>query len=141
MHERVDQLFKNFIKAHSDIVVSNLNYQFSGHIDTAEIFPKELPHLYRGGTLSIYGKFNPSEKNSLVQIRGLGLEREEEITFKVNFSEAQKSSPLLAKNWAHRKILALLGELTENPKDREIKKALQDLVIEYQIPIPYNLAK
>ena len=139
--EGSDQLFKNFIKAHSDIVVSNLNYQFSGHIDTAEIFPKELPHLYRGGTLSIYGKFNPSEKNSLVQIRGLGLEREEEITFKVNFSEAQKSSPLLAKNWAHRKILALLGELTENPKDREIKKALQDLVIEYQIPIPYNLAK
>ena len=139
--EGSDQLFKKFIKTHSDIVVSNLSYQFSGHINTAEIFPKELPHLYRGGTLSIYGKFNPSEKNSLVQIRGLGLEREEEITFKVNFSTAQKSSPLLAKNWAHRKILALLGELTENPKNREVKKALQDLVIEYQIPIPYNLAE
>ena len=139
--EGADQLFKNFIKTHSDIVVSKLQYQFSGHIDTEEIFPKQLPHLYRGGTLSLYGKFDPKSKSSIVQIRGQGLERNEEITFKVDFSTAQKSSELLAKNWAHRKILALLGELTENPKDSSIKSQLQGLVIEHQIPVPYNLAE
>ncbi|WDE97873.1 VWA domain-containing protein [Lentisphaera profundi] len=132
-------MFENFIKTYSDTVVSQLNYRFSSQIDSDEIFPKELPHLYRGGTLSIYGKFNPNQNSTLVQVKGQGAKGLEEITFKIDFKKSAQGGASLAQNWGHHKILYLLGELTDDPTDTNIKNQLRHLVNKFNIPIPYEI--
>ena len=132
-------MFENFIKTYSDTVVSKLNYRFSSQIDHDEIFPRELPHLYRGGTLSIYGQFKSGQQSTLVQVKGVGAKGPEEITFKIDFKKSAKGKATLAQNWAHHKILYLLGELTDNPNNTTIKTQLRNLVNKYNIPIPYEI--
>jgi hypothetical protein len=132
-------MFENFIKTYSDTVVSKLHYRFSSQIDHDEIFPRELPHLYRGGTLSIYGRYKENQKSTLVQVKGIGAKGPEEITFKIDFQKSAKGKASLAQNWAHHKILYLLGELTDTPENKNIKNQLRNLVNKYNIPIPYEI--
>ncbi len=132
--------FENFIKTYSDTVVNNLSYHFSSNINTENIFPRKLPDLYRGGTVTIYGRFDPQiQQSTLVQVRGTGAKGNEEITFKIHFNKAKKGSPMLAQSWAHRKILFLLGKLTDNTNNSAVRKQLKGLMNKYKIPIPYQI--
>ena len=69
----------------------------------------------------------------------MGANGPEEITFKVNFNESMRGDASLAQNWAHYKILNLLGKLTDDPNNFEIKNQLKGMVNKYNIPIPYEL--
>ncbi len=102
----------DYISSHSSLIVADLRYHASDELAT-EIFPKRLPHLYRGETLSLWGTFPKQVKEltlSLVGRDGSGQLRE--LLFRKPLDECRRGTADIAKEWAAQKIFHLLGQRT-----------------------------
>ena len=125
-----------FIRMHSELIVADLRYHATGEL-AQESYPKQLPHLYRGETLSIFGHF-PEKTDSIgLQILGRDADgQEQELVFRGNLRSAQRAGPEMAKNWASQKIYYLLAERVLSPRP-EINDEIRRLAQEYSIFVPY----
>jgi hypothetical protein len=127
----------NYIAQRSEIIVTDLKHRYHGN-HPEDIFPKKLPHIYRNRTLSIYGTFNVTDKESTVQLIGRSSSGDRQLIYKIRFDEARKASPELAKNWASQKIFHLIGDLTDNP-NTAIATEIANLQRKFKVYIPYTL--
>jgi len=125
------------IAAVSQILVSDLEFHIPGSAGV-NVFPKKLPHLYRGHTLTIYGTF-PLDMNEVnIQLLGNSINNREELIYKLKMSDAAQGDRLLARNWAVQKIYHLIGQFTEVPSMKIINEVKQ-LQSRFGISIPYTL--
>ncbi len=129
-----------FIRGRLDPLVCDLKFRFRGDIDSAEVFPDQLPHLFRGSPLSLYGCCPAGVKATVVRLSGIGHGDEAvELVAKIDFDKAVPGDDTVAREWAARRIFHLLGQMTEK-SDPAIRRQLQDLQLRFKIDIPYKLA-
>jgi len=125
-----------FISSHSDMIVADLQYICTGEL-AKNIFPKNLPHLYRGETLSIYGSFPAGTTNAAISITGRdAYGKLEEMIFKADFSKCSVTKENLARIWAGKKINHLISIRTITPS-AEIQKEIEKLSQKYNLYVPY----
>ena len=125
-----------FIRMHAELIVADLRYRATGEL-AQESYPKQLPHLYRGETLSVFGHF--PEKTDFIGLQILGRDadgQEQELVFRGNLRTAQRAGPEMAKNWASQKIYYFLAERVFSPRP-EINEEIRRLAQEYSIFVPY----
>ena len=125
-----------FIATHSELIVSDLGYHVTGGLG-GEIYPKNLPHLYRGETLSVYGKFSPGTEEVAVSVVGVDANgQEEELIYRGNVRKAEKGNAGLQLDWASQKIYHLISENTLKPSEDAVKE-IRRLSIEHNLIVPY----
>lgn len=81
-------------------------------IDTYDVEPKQLPNLYHGMPLRMYGRYRtagPAKVRVQAEIEGAVLDQ----TIDVNLSAADASNPEIERMWAWQKIDRLLKEGSE----------------------------
>ena len=134
--ENSSELLGEYIFKLSELAVADLYYKTTGNME-AEIYPKELPHLFRLHPLTLYGKIASGVDEIAVQIIGKDqYGKKEELVTRLNFINASRAGPELAYRWAMQKIYHLLGESILNDSqmlDEEINK----LALKYNINVPY----
>ena len=128
-----------YIAARSKILVSNLNYRYMGQ-NKEDLFPKDLPHLYKNRTLSIFGTFNLSEKENMIQLLGRSSAGNRQLIYKLIYEDANRAGRDLAKSWAAQKIFHLIGKLTDK-KDPEVVSEIRRLQQKFEVYVPYELPK
>jgi Mg-chelatase subunit ChlD len=130
-----DQLV-GFISTHSELIVGDLKYRITGGMGES-IFPQKLPHLYRGETLSVYGRYPKGTGELAIQIIGKDASGKlEELIYRGNLDHAAKIDSSLALDWASQKIFYLISLKTLDPNadtDPEIKR----LARQYKLYVPY----
>lgn len=125
-----------FITNHSDLIVSDLNYHITGGLGNS-IFPKKLPHLYRGETLSIFGRYPKGKQELAIQIIGRNASGKlEELIYRGNIKRAIQSEHNLAIDWAAQKIFHLLAQRNFNPSP-ELTREIVNLAKRYNLYVPY----
>jgi len=125
-----------FVAGHSDLIVRDVRYHVTGDL-AAEIFPKTLPHLYRGETLSVYGRYPSGTQEIALQVYGRDAEGKlEELVFRGSVLDAPRASPQLALDWAAQKVFHLIGERTLKPAP-EIDVQIRQVAERYNLFIPY----
>ena len=144
LHEQELKNFKgtlvSYISTHSSLIVADLRYRTAEGID-GEIFPKRLPHLYRGETLSIFGRYPPGVDELTLSLTGRdGSGKVRELIFRRKFAACPKAGRDLAENWAAQKVFYLIGQrtlTTDEEKRAEITRQIEELAKMFGLYVPY----
>ena len=125
-----------FMSTHTSLIVADLEYHITGGL-AGEIFPKRLPHLYRDGTLAIYGRFPADTKEIALSVVGRDAAGElEELIFRGNLADCPQAPSRLPLDWAAQKIFHLIGLRTLQPS-QEIDEQVRQLADQYNMYVPY----
>ncbi len=125
-----------FIRNHADIMVADLRWNATGGL-AYDIYPKQLPHLYRNETLSLYGRYPPGAEKLGLQIIGRDAAgREQELVFSADVRQAPRAGAQIAKDWACQKIFHLLEARVLKPDPRQ-QEEIRRLAETYKIYVPY----
>lgn len=131
-----DKKIAKFVEAVSDVKVADLEYQLSSDI-ADQSFPKRLPNLYRGKTLSIYGRYRSDTKTISGRIIGMdSLGERREIIVSRNLDNATEAGSELARKWARQYIYHLYSQLTVK-YDESVRKEIHDTAALYRLNLPY----
>ncbi len=130
-----DQLV-GFISTHSELIISDLDYRITGGMGDT-IYPRRLPHLYRGETLSVYGRYPAGTEELAIQIIGRNAQGQlEELIFRGKIGMARKQASDLAVNWAIQKAYFLISQQTFSPSAQR-QDEIRNLAKKYNLFIPY----
>ena len=144
LHEPELRDFKSglvrYLSTHTSLLVADLHYQVPGGLQ-ADIFPKRLPHLYRGETLSIFGRYPAGVDDLTLSLLGRdGNGRQRELLFHRKLSECPEVGRELAQNWGAQKIFHLIGQrtLTTDAKARaRFTEEIGTLAKGFSLHVPY----
>ncbi|MBV9462728.1 MAG: VWA domain-containing protein [Verrucomicrobiae bacterium] len=121
------QFFK-FYRAVKDPLLLDLDFKFAG-VDPAQVYPRNLPHIYQNTPLLIYGRYDPShEKLFTMQILGNSFGTTKELLTRQVFSEAKKGTRQIALDWGKQKTYHLIGQTLQGASpelDAEIRRTSQ----------------
>ncbi|MFO7821429.1 MAG: VWA domain-containing protein [Lentisphaeria bacterium] len=126
-----------YIRSHTDIIVSDILYSATGNIED-EMYPRQLPLMYRGETMSIYGRWPKNADEIGIQLIGQSA-RNEPLDYVYNMSRvnAERGTPRIKRGWISQKIFYLIAEKTLNPSP-ELERQLQAMLAKYNLATPYS---
>ena len=131
-----DKIIENFVGAVANVKVADLGYQLSSNIAN-QAFPKRLPNLYRGKTLSIYGRYKSDTKTINGRITGMdSLGERREIVVSVSLASAKIADRRLAQKWAEQYIYHLYSLLTVKYNET-LRKEIHETAALYRLHLPY----
>ena len=110
--EDVEVKVSSFFAKVASPVLSNVKLAFDGG-DVYDVFPKQLPDLFKGSQLVITGRFR-GDRSGTVHLAGMANDNQE--TFKVGapFGSAGGENGFVPRLWAQRKIGFLIDQLRLN---------------------------
>ncbi len=118
-------------------VFSNLSLDLGKTIDAHLLYPKALPDLFRGSSITVLGKYRGHGAGAIVlsgSVRGKG----QELTYTAQFPERDKTHEFIAPLWAARRIGFLLDQIRLNGEDKELVDEVTQLAKTYGIVTPYT---
>ena len=128
--------FLTFMKQHADVLVADLRYRATGDL-ARDIFPRQLPHLYRGDTLSLFGRIPPGTEWLGMQISGRDANGgEQELVLRENLRKAPRGDARIAVDWAAQKIFYLIAERVYAPTPEQTSE-IRRLADRYKLYVPY----
>jgi Ca-activated chloride channel family protein len=133
--ESVEGIVSAFYAKVSSPILANLRLAFDG-IQTYDVFPKELPDLFKGSQLIVSGRFRGDGSGG---VRLVGTAQGQQAAYKLEsaFGENAARSSLVPRIWAMRKIGYLLDEVRLH-SNQEVVDEIIRLSKEYGIITPYT---
>ncbi len=127
-----------FIGQFSEPVLAGLRADYV-NIDTANVFPKQLPDFRKQRVVTVYGRFSPQKDGEFVmRLSGKALSKKKEIIFRSNLGKAAKGDADIARNWAFQKVYFLIGEICRVGETPELMGELRLLCRKYGIRTTYD---
>lgn len=118
-------------------LLTNLELDF-GRTRVTQIYPNPLPDLYRGGQVTVFGRYRANSSESLT-IRGrAGRETIELVRYPeyADFAETDKS--FIANLWARRRVDELLAQIEESGHNQGTVDEVVGLATRWGIVTPYT---
>lgn len=133
--ENIESIVSTFYAKVSSPVLSNLKLAVDG-VETVDVYPKNLPDLFKGGQLIVTGKYRGSSPGGVKLVGYVGGEQE---TFKIEkaFGENAARSSLVPRIWAVRKIGYLLDQVRLH-SNQEVVDEIVRLSKQFGIITPYT---
>ena len=103
----------------------------------AETYPKLVTNLCEDEPIEIYGVCPADQKELVFQMRGLNGSTVFENLFRIPFATAEKLDETVRREWATRRIYALIAAYTANPKEETLRD-MRLFADHYKIQIPYE---
>ncbi len=130
-----DVLKKDVISTGSTIL-KDLNYQISSNL-SAETFPKKLPNLYQGRSITLYGQYKPNIDKVSLRITGTDTNgNQHELIYSESLNNALKGSKTLPRQWAQQYIFHLYSKLTAHYSE-QTKQKIYSIAKKYSISTSY----
>ena len=128
-----DKKLHQYIYSLSSLIVQRISCKVSTSLQP-DIYPKELPHLYRHQPLNVYGRYPLNNPKMGVQIYGKNHRNEfEELVLTLEFDKAKKADASLKRLWMEQKIYSMVSKQSFSPTEQrkvEIKKLAKEHGIE-----------
>jgi Ca-activated chloride channel family protein len=124
-------------------VLTDLELDFGKNILVMKTAPHELPDLFKGSSLSIFGRYRGSGSTRII-LKARIMERQEKFVFEVKDGFRSPQSPDHAKNdfipplWAARRIGYLLDQIRLHGESRELVDEITGLARVHGIITPYT---
>jgi Ca-activated chloride channel family protein len=133
----LDQQLKGFYQSISTPLLVDLALDFK-KIEVSEIYPKELPNIYKGTQLIVTGRYKNSGESKITLTGKLNSEKK---NFEINANFIEKSSQqnlFVPRYWARAKANELLKEIKSYGEKPELKEEVIRLSKKYQFATPYT---
>ncbi len=110
--EDVEVKVSSFFAKVASPVLSNVKLAFDGG-DVYDVFPKQLPDLFKGSQLVITGRFR-GDRSGTVHLAGMANDSQETFKAGAPFGSAGGENGFVPRLWAQRKIGFLIDQLRLN---------------------------
>ncbi|MEZ6197361.1 MAG: VIT domain-containing protein [Planctomycetota bacterium] len=117
-------------------VMSDLELVVDG-IELLEVYPKKLPDLFRGGELTVFGRYRGAGTKA-IRLKGKLGGREREHVFEGRFADGPTKRDFVRVLWAKRKVGYLWDEIQANGFQAELRDEIVRLGKTYAIATPYT---
>jgi hypothetical protein len=131
-HEELSE----YIGSLSEVLVADMACRITGDLQK-DVYPRQLPHLYRGHALTVYGRFDAGVDDIGVQLVGRDQHgKRQELLVTRSLNDARPAGDELAASWASQKIVHLVAADALDP-DPVKKEEIERLSKKYNIVLPY----
>ena len=134
--EDLEVLVSTFFDKIDSPVLSELDLDIS-EAKVYDVFPKELPDLFKGSQLLVFGRYRNSGDYELV-LSGLTDDRKQLFEYDVEFPRSALTHDFLPRIWASRKIGYLLDQIRLHGEEPELKEEVIELAKKFGIVTPYT---
>ena len=138
--ENLEHRVSSFYGKVSYPALSNVSMDM-GRIRAYDVYPRDLPDLYRGEQLVVFGRYR-EKGDTLIRLTGMVSGEEQVYDYEPNFDRGDRSASeerdFIAVLWANRKVGFLLEEIRLNGENEEVKQEVIRLAKKYGIVTPYT---
>jgi uncharacterized protein YegL len=138
--EDLEQKVSAFFSKISYPVLSNIKLDLGG-VETDLMYPREMQDLFKGGQLTIIGRYrNPVDLEAVrIKLSGRSGSNERTAFFDGGrFPVVSSGNDFLPRLWANRRVGWLLEQIRINGEQKELKDEVVDLGTRFGIVTPYT---
>jgi Ca-activated chloride channel family protein len=118
-------------------VLTGLSLDFGKEIDAHLLYPKTLPDLFRGSSITLLGRYR-GHGTARIALKGQVRGKTQAVTYNAEFPKASGDHPFIASLWAARRIGFLLDQIRLNGEDKELVDEVTSLAKAHGIITPYT---
>lgn len=116
--------------------MTGLKLEIAG-AEVADLYPKELPDLFYGTQLTLFGRYRKAGP-ATIRLTGTVGGKPAEFTWEKSFPEQEKENDYVEKLWGTRKIAYLLDSIRKSGESAEVKEEVVRLAKKYGVVTPYT---
>lgn len=122
----------------SNPVLANLKLKVGDGVTISEVFPQELPDLFHGTQLVVFGRYTGKGQTSITLTGQVGKETKE-FVYELNFADKTEGHQGFVEDlWARRKVGFLLDQIRVQGENKEVVDEVIALAKRYGIATPYT---
>jgi Ca-activated chloride channel family protein len=135
--EEIEDGISRFYDKIGSPVLADVRLDISGNAHTSQVYPRDMPDLYRGSTLTAVGRYQGSGP-AVITLSGRVNGRAETFTFHADFPAESLDHDFLPPLWAARRVGFLLDQIRLHGEERELVEEVTRLARQYGIVTPYT---
>lgn len=135
--EDIEVKISDFFTKVSSPVLSDIKISFADGSGVYGMFPKSIPDLFRGSSITLFGKYRKPGKTDML-IEGKVNGQPVAYTYTVELGDNSDKHDFIAPLWATRHVGYLLDQIRLHGETRELKEEIVALAKEYGIITPYT---
>ncbi len=135
--EDIEIKVSRFYAKASNPVLADPQLSFGEKVNTFEIYPKDLPDLFKGSQVLVLGKYS-GQGDVAVTLSGKVNVEKRSFVYETTFPEREKKNDFVERLWATRKVGYLLEQIRLHGEEKELKEEVMRLSKEYGIVTPYT---
>lgn len=133
--EDIEVKVSSFYNKVSHPILTNVQLSF-GDVEVYDVYPKELPDIFKGSQLVVLGKYKNGEQ-TLATLFGSAQKTPRRFTYEVDFSPNHKND-FIPRIWATRKIGYLIDQIRLHGENKELVNEVVRLSKKYGIITEYT---
>ncbi len=103
-----------------------------------EVYPQQLPDLFHGGQLVVFGRFSGSG-HAAIKLSGMVGKDDKELVYEADFPvKTDGGREFVEHLWARRKVGFILDQIRVNGEQKELVEEVTILAKKYGIATPYT---
>jgi Ca-activated chloride channel family protein len=134
--EDISHIVSSFYDKIAHPVLSDIGLDF-GKIRISEIYPFDLPDLFKGSGLLLLGRYEGKGSHAIV-LEGAVERMRRTFTYEASFPEEETKNDFIPRLWAMRKIGYLMSEIRLHGENAELVDEIVRLSKEHGIMTPYT---
>jgi len=135
-NEDIEIAISNFYTKVNSPVLTNVKVTISSSAGVYEMFPKEIPDIFRGSSVTLMGRFK-NEGRVTITVTGNVNGEDKVISYNTEFKAGLKYE-FIPPLWATRNIGYLLDQIRLNGENKELVDEVVRLAKLYGIITPYT---
>jgi Ca-activated chloride channel family protein len=135
--EAIEEGIARFYDKIRSPVLTDVRLEISGGVRVAQVYPRNLPDLYSGSTLTAIGRYQGSGA-ATITIAGRVNGRAEEFTFRADFPAESLDHDFLPPLWGARRVGFLLDQIRLHGENQELVDEVIRLARQFGIVTPYT---
>ena len=136
-NEDIEIKVSDFYTKIASPILTDIKIEFDQDIAAAQIYPKQLSDLFKGSTLSLFGRYKGNGKAKLV-VSGKVNGKTEKYTYDLNFDKTNTKNEFIPALWGSRAVGYLLDQIRLNGETKELRDEVTRLAKKHGIITPYT---
>lgn len=138
--EDIEVKLSNFYTKIATPILTDLKLSFGRNIDVYDVYPKDLPDLFKGSSLTVIGRYrNMGNDNASVNLEGKVNGQVQTFNFNGHLpNSVQNDHDFVPPLWASRKVGFLLDQIRLHGENKELVDEVTALAKKYGIITPYT---
>jgi Ca-activated chloride channel homolog len=134
--EDLEVKLSSFFGKISDPILAGMELD-AGSAKISKLQPGQLPDLFKGQQLAIFGRYSNSGETTLT-LKGRSNGQAREFKYRVNFPQKSESYDFIPRLWATRRVGFLLDEVRLRGENKELREEITALATQYGVVTPYT---
>lgn len=135
--EDIEHKISSFYSKASYPVLSAVKLTFGEGLKAYDMYPREMPDLFKGSQLLVFGRYNGYGDYS-VTLEGEVNGEPKKYVYEASFPEESKENEFIERLWAIRRVGYLLEQIRLHGEEKEVADEVIRLSRQYGIVTPYT---